>query len=161
LWLRHSGRPRIELIFQAVLPLLELFDLRAKAIHLVDERLHRARHGVWQMRVIEFRNLVTRALAFDDLAGDAHDGRVRRRRGDHYGAGANPAATPNSHGADDRRAGADHDLVLDRGMAFLLLQARATQRHALVDEDVVADLGSLTNHHAHAMIDKEPPANDG
>ena len=35
---------------------------------------------------------------------------------------------------------------------------RAAERDALIDRHVVADLGGLADHHAHAVIDEEAPA---
>jgi hypothetical protein len=40
-------------------------------------------------------------------------------------------------------------------------EARAAERHALVDRDVVADLGRLADHHARAVVDEEAVADPG
>ena len=49
-------------------------------------------------------------------------------------------------------------MILDRRMAFFLLEAGAAKRHALVDQHVVADFRGLADHDAHAVIDEEAPA---
>jgi len=41
-----------------------------------------------------------------------------------------------------------------------LFQAGAAQRDALVERDVVADLGGLADHHAHAVVDEDALADD-
>jgi hypothetical protein len=38
-----------------------------------------------------------------------------------------------------------------------MVLGEATERHAVVDQHVVADLGRLADHHAHAVVDEEPP----
>ncbi len=56
-------------------------------------------------------------------------------------------------------AGADHDVVADRGMPFTVFLAGAAQGHALVQRDIVAHDRGLADDHAHAVIDEEAPAN--
>src|SRR5690606_12275963 len=46
-----------------------------------------------------------------------------------------------------------------RALAFL--PAGAAQRYAVVERAVVADFGGLADHHAHAMVDEEAPADAG
>ena len=53
---------------------------------------------------------------------------------------------------------ANHHVVEQRRMALAVLLAGSAERHALVERDVVADDGGLANHHAHAVIDKQAPA---
>src|SRR5690348_5125335 len=113
------------------------------------------------MHVVQTRDVLARALAFDHLAGDTDDGRVWRRRGNNDRARTNPAATADMHGADHRGSGADHHVVLDRRMALLLLEAGASQRYALVDKDVVADFRGLADHHAHPMVDEQSSPDGG
>ena len=43
-------------------------------------------------------------------------------------------------------------------MALAGILARAAQRHALIEGDVVADDGGFTDHHAVAVVDKQPLA---
>jgi hypothetical protein len=56
---------------------------------------------------------------------------------------------------------ADHHLVLQGGVALARLLAGAAEGHALVEHHPVADLGRLADHHAHAVIDEEAPADRG
>ena len=44
------------------------------------------------------------------------------------------------------------------GWRLILAERAAAERHAVVDHDVVADLGGLADDHAHAVVDEEPPA---
>ena len=55
-------------------------------------------------------------------------------------------------------ARADHHVVADGGMAFASFLAGSTQRHALIQQYVVADFGGFANHHAHSMVDETAPA---
>jgi hypothetical protein len=43
-------------------------------------------------------------------------------------------------------------------MTFALLHRSAAEGHPVVEHHVVADLGGLADHHTHAVIDEEPPA---
>ncbi len=46
-------------------------------------------------------------------------------------------------------------------MPLALVPGGAAQRHALVQGAVVADFGSFANHHAHAVVDEDAPAQRG
>ena len=80
---------------------------------------------------------------------------------DHHRAGADAAPRSDRHRAEHRRAGRDHDVVLDRRVALALVEARAAERDALVERDVVADVGGLADHDAHAVVDEEAAADVG
>src|SRR5579885_1608117 len=43
-------------------------------------------------------------------------------------------------------------------MALLFFEARAAQGYALVDEDIISDLGRFTHHDSHPVIDEQPAA---
>jgi hypothetical protein len=87
--------------------------------------------------------------------------------GDHrIGADARTAA--HGHGAQHLSAGADDHAVFQRRMALLIALAfaidarrHAAEGHAMVERDVIADLAGLADHHAHAVVDEEPPADLG
>ena len=51
----------------------------------------------------------------------------------------------------------DHDLVADRRVALAGIEADAAQGDTLIEGHIVADLGGLADHHAHAVIDEEAP----
>ncbi len=46
-------------------------------------------------------------------------------------------------------------------MALAALRAGAAERHALIQQHVVADLGGFADHHAHTVIDKKPATDAG
>ena len=58
-------------------------------------------------------------------------------------------------------AGAHHDVVADGRVALAALEAGPTQRDALVERHVVADLGGLADHHAGAVVDEQRLADLG
>jgi hypothetical protein len=86
---------------------------------------------------------------------------VLRHRADHHRAGPDLGMIADRNVAEDFRTRADHDVVSDSRMPLALLFARSTQCHALIKQRVVADLGGLTDHHAHAVIDKTPASDGG
>ena len=45
-------------------------------------------------------------------------------------------------------------------MAFTFVPADAPQRDAVIERHVIPDLGSLADHHPHAVVN-EKPASDG
>src|SRR5207249_1129663 len=80
----------------------------------------------------------------------------------HYDrAGADAAAVADREATDDLGPGTHHDIVAERGMALLALQAGAAERDALEQRDVLADLGRLADDDAHPVIDEEPSAEPG
>ena len=48
-----------------------------------------------------------------------------------------------------------------RRVPLAALAAGAAQRDLVVEVDVIADLGGLADHHAHAVIDDQPAAEPG
>src|SRR5215469_8412155 len=60
--------------------------------------------------------------------------------------------------AQDFGAGAHHHVIAQSGVAFAGFVAGATQGYALVEENVVADFGGLSNDDAHTVIDEEAAA---
>ncbi len=63
--------------------------------------------------------------------------------------------------AEHLRAGADHHSVADGGVALAGILARAAERHALVKQHVVANLGGLPDYYTGAVIDEEAPSDAG
>ena len=57
-------------------------------------------------------------------------------------------SSPIADAAQHFRARAHHHAIAKRRMAFAFLVARAAERHALVEQAVVADFGGLADHHA-------------
>ena len=81
--------------------------------------------------------------------------------GDHDGVGADLRAVPDRDRAEQLRAGADRDVVLHRRVALAGGEARAAERDALVERDVVADRRRLPDHDARAVVDEQALADLG
>src|SRR3546814_10176241 len=47
--------------------------------------------------------------------------------------------------------------IAQRRMSLALVPADTAERHAVIEGDVLADLRSFTNDHAHAVIDEKAP----
>src|SRR5262245_31316863 len=88
-----------------------------------------------------------------------------------WDAGSDKNITPDGRPSSDnglpteyRRPGIDCHIVFDGWMAFLAAQELAetggqrAQGHALVDLDVVADLGGLADDHTGAVVDEQAMA---
>src|SRR5580704_3434419 len=150
-----------KLVLETILPFLHFFEPDTELVDLVHQVAHRARDWIGEPRVIELGVIGASARALDDLAGDADDRRIRRRRRNHYGASADPAATADRHRTDNRGTRTDHHVVFERRVALFLLEAGAAERDALVEQHVVADLCGLADDDAHAVIDKEATPNLG
>ena len=82
-------------------------------------------------------------------------------RANHHRTGPDFHVVADPYVAEHLGARADHHVVAQRGVALALLLAGAAQRHALVEQHVVADLGGLADDHAHAVVDEEAPADGG
>src|SRR5580658_4323391 len=76
----------------------------------------------------------------------------------HDRSGAYPAIVPYRDVAQNLRAATNHHVVEKRRMPLAALLAGPAERHTLVKRDIVTDHGSLTNHHAHAVIDEQTTA---
>ena len=92
-------------------------------------------------------------------AGHADHGAVIRNGSDHHGARADLGVVADRDIAQNLGAGPDHHVVADGGMALALLLAGSAQRHALVQQYIVADLGGFADHGAHAVVDEAAPSN--
>ncbi len=75
--------------------------------------------------------------------------------------GADAGTVANNNGAEDLGTGADDDIVTQRRMTLALLPAGTAQSDTVLQRAIVAYLRRFTNHHAHAMIDEETPADRG
>ena len=56
-------------------------------------------------------------------------------------------------------AGSHDNAILQSGMPFGLLPGGATKGYTMVQRYVITNFRSFTNHHAHAMVDKEAATN--
>src|SRR5690554_1988259 len=91
--------------------------------------------------------------------GHAHEDAVLRRvlrddgvRSDH-GVLADRDRTENLRAGTDDHAVGERRVALSRGVL-----SPTAQRHTVIEQDVVADLGSLADHDPHTVVDDEPPA---
>ncbi len=98
------------------------------------------------------------AGALHDLAGHTDHHRIRRDGLDHHRVRADPAARTDLDCAQDLCPGADHHVVAQSGVAFTLFEADTAQGDLVIKGDIIADLGSLADHDAHAVVDEETPA---
>ena len=92
----------------------------------------------------------------DDPPRHADDRRVGRHVGDDDRAGPDPRALADVDGADQLGVRADDDAIVEGRVALLVEPAGAAEGDALVEHDVVADLGRLADDDAHAVIDEQP-----
>src|SRR6516162_3394242 len=63
-----GGMMFVDLVFDAVLTLFDLFHPDAQAVHLFDQVVDRASDRVGQVAVFEFRHVLARTFALYDLA---------------------------------------------------------------------------------------------
>ena len=91
----------------------------------------------------------------DDVAGDADHGTVGRHLPQNHGIGRDLGIVPHLEGPQHLGAGTDHHVIADGGVAFAAGDAGTAQGGPLVDQTIVADLHSLTDHHAAAVVDDQ------
>ena len=94
----------------------------------------------------------------DDASRHADDRRVVRHLAQYDGIGRDAGVISDPKRPEHLRAGADHDVVPKRRVAFSDVLARAAKRHALIEQAVVTDLGGLADHNTGAVVNDEPPA---
>ena len=100
----------------------------------------------------------TASGGFGAMGGGADDGRILRHVFDHGGVGADFGVFADGDGSQNLRAGADDDIVFNRGVAFAALAAvglGAAEGNAVVHGYIVADDGGFADDDAHAVVNKE------
>ena len=102
-----------------------------------------------------------RVVGADHPARNAHHRGTGRHVLDHDRIAAHARALAHGDGAENLGAGADHHVVFQRRVALALFPGGAAQGHAMVERAVVADFGGFADHHTHAVIDEEAPADLG
>src|SRR5947207_6011414 len=131
-------------------------------LDVVEQGRKHASQRVWQVCVIEVHDRLSggrvQAATLNDPAGDPYDCGMRGHRVNHHRAGTDPAVTADRDGAEHGRACADQHPVLDRGVAFPLLDAGSSQGHPLIQGHIVANLRRLTDDHAHTVVNEQAPA---
>ncbi len=142
----------LAVLFQQFKPLPHFPNCRVTRIHTVDDVIH-------DLRAMIF--LEAFAIAPDDTARNPDDGAVRRNIFIDDRIGPNLAVITDGDRAEYFCAHADQHPISERGMAFGALDARSPQGDLVVEQDVVADDGGLSDDDAHAVIDKEAAAYRG
>src|SRR5687767_5223926 len=162
---RCSARPsgsgsRALLLVDRLAQRLELRLERPDPLHQLLERLG---HRVGEIGLIQIDVADPLAVLVCYPARNADDNGVRRHFTNHDRAGADAAVVADGERADDLGTGANDDVVAERRVALLATQARAPQRHALQQRDVLADLRRLADDDAHPVVDEEtrPDAGGG
>ena len=90
-----------------------------------------------------------------DSCRNADSGAVFRNVGEHHGVGGNLDVAADVDGAEHLGTCTNHDVVTQCGVALALVFAGAAQRHALIQQAVVADDGGFADDHAHAVVDEQ------
>jgi hypothetical protein len=85
--------------------------------------------------------------------------RVIRYRAHHNGACPDPRVIPNPNSSQNFCACADNYVIPQGGMPFAPFVSGPPQSHILVQQNVVPNLGRLTDHDAHPVIYKKSTAN--
>src|SRR6266581_9157542 len=128
---------------------------RVDAFHQAAEGLA---DGVGNQVVIEVDRHAGRAdrtrggAPADDAGGNADHGAPRRHFLDHHRVGADARAGADADRAEDLGPGADDDAVAQRRVALAGIPGGAAERHAVIEGDIVADLGGLADDDAGAVI---------
>src|SRR5688572_3480028 len=88
-------------------------------------------------------------------------GDVWRRALDHNRIGPDPRSPSYGDRSKNLCTGADHHAIFQAGMALARRPRGAAECDAVIERDVIADLGGLANHDAGTMIDEEPVTDFG
>ena len=56
------------------------------------------------------------------------------------------------------RAREDGNTRFNRRVPLARTARKPTKRYAMIDQHIIADLCRLTDHHAHAVVDEQPPS---
>ena len=80
---------------------------------------------------------------------------------DSHAACADAGVISDKHRAQHLGACADKHVVAQGGVAFAGILAGTAQRYSVVDGAVIPNLAGLTEHDAHAVVDKQTLADGG
>jgi len=95
----------------------------------------------------------------DDTAGNTNDSRVGGNGMNDNRSCANLAMFTDRNVAQHLGSRANDNVIPDGGVALALSLASAAECHALVEQHIIGDLGCLSNHDAHAVIDEKAASN--
>ena len=120
-------------------------------VHAGERQLH----GVGNVDLVQ--PVDADAVLLDDLGRDAHGGAVGRNLCQHDGARRDVGIVADLERAQHLGARADQHVVAQRGVAFAVVLAGTAQRHALIQDAVVADDRRFADDDAGAVVDEKPP----
>ncbi len=108
------------------------------------------------MHLIHFFLRMDVLAALDDSSGHAHHRGVRRHFIQNDAARADFAVVSDVERPQHLRAGTDHDVIADGGMALAVLFAGTAERHALIHGHVIADNRRFPDDNAVSVVDEKP-----
>ena len=136
----------------------QLAEHTFKLGHTAGEIVDCLSFGIGEASV--FKNAAFRADAHDP-AGYADDGRVVGDGVDNDRSGADLDVVADVDVAEDLGAGSHDHSIAESGVTFALLAASTAERDALVEQDIVSNLGSFADDDSRAVIDEEAAAECG
>lgn len=115
----------------------------------------------WVLYFLRVRDYDALAIPEHDMAGYPDNGGIVRNIPKHYRSRADSRVLADDDVPQNLGPATDNHPIADCRVAFALVQAGATKGDALIDSDVVANLGRLADYHSHAVIDEKPAADAG
>src|ERR1700733_2707601 len=140
--------------------LRQQLELRFQVLDALGKIVDQLTLGIGQRAVLQIIAIARIHARPHYASGNAHHGGMVRHRSNHDGSGPDLRMVADGNVAEYLRAGADDDIVSDGGVPLALLLAGTTQRHALIEQHVIADFGSFADHYAHAVV-YEAASSDG
>ncbi len=145
--------------FKLLAMLLQKFDTLLKLangcilrIDAVDEVVHHVR----AMRILK-----RLTMAANNTPWYSDHRAVRRDIFVHDGVSADHALVADGDRPENLRAHPDQNAISNGRMALYLLETGSPESNLMVHQDVIANYGSLANHHSVTMVNKESAADDG
>src|SRR5262245_26985963 len=140
----------------------ERLDLSLEQLDALQQVLDGLGHRIGKIGLVQIdARAHPLAVLVGDLARHPYHHRVGRYIADDDGASADAAVLTDGEGAEYSRTGAHHHVITQSGMALLPLEAGPAECDPLQQRHILAHLGRLSDHHAHAMIDEDSPAQPG
>src|SRR5579872_3495797 len=130
--------------FQRLDPARERFDRVVLRIRHID---------VWDDGFLDFLTVLE-----DDASGHADNRAVRWNVLHDDRPGCDFCSSTDGDRSENDGAGSDHHAVFERRMALAALQARAAERHALIERAVAADFGGLSDDDTRSVVDEQSRA---
>ena len=141
-------------------PRLQLGKLAVHLVEVVQQRIEAVVAG--DAVGIEGRGIAAaHRLAVDRPGGDADHGGVVGDVVEHDGVGADPGVVAHLDRSQHLRAGADDHIIANGRVPLAAAGAGDPKGDLMIEVAVVADFRGLADHHAHAVVDHQPPAESG